>query len=433
MLAALLLSDGAAAIVEPLLDPADFFREHNGWCYEAAVALAARNERITITTLAHELERAERLEAAGGLPYLAGLVGRHGSAIGVEAHAAIIARDARWRRLIGAAGQIAQTAYRGGPDVDAALAGAEALILEVPAGAAADGVTTREALNRYLNDEAAEGLASGFPPLDALTGGFRPGSLIVVGARTSAGKSALLIDIARHAALAPEPAHVAFFTLEMGALELVQRQLAAVAGVAAQRVRLGRQGQQDEERLMVAIEALEREPMTIYEDPAPTVADIRARCRRQQAAGRLDLVVVDYLQLIAGSGRDGEPRAIELGRVSRGLKELAKDLEVPVLAAAQLSRQVDARPSHVPLLSDLRESGAIEQDADVVIFVDRPGLYDASGPSAPAARAELEPARLIVAKNRHGPTGSADIGFRAHLASFTPEPPLGEGYAQWWS
>ena len=420
VLAALMLSDQAYAQLQPLLVPGDFFREQHRWCWEAAAALGERGEPITLTTLAHELEREGRLDGAGGVGYLAELLLRHGSAIGAEAHAAIVQRDARWRRLIGAAGQIAQTAYQGGPDVDRALAEAEALLLEVPAAAAARGLTSYELLRQFLDGGGAgpSAVPSGFATLDALTGGFRAGSLAIVGARTSAGKSALLADIARHAVLAAEPAHVGFFTLEMSALEIMHRQLAAAAQVAPQRLRLGRQTEQEEVRIMGAVDALDGAPMTVFEEPAPTVPEIRARCRRLQATGGLDLVIVDYLQLVRGAGAQRESRAYELAEITRALKELAKDLQVPVIAAAQLSRQIDARPSHVPLLSDLRESGSIEQDADLVVFIHRPRMYGDDEDGAERAGGGEEPARLIVAKNRHGPTGSAAVHFRNHIVSF---------------
>ncbi len=269
VIAALLLDAESYPRVLPLLQPSDFFREQNSWCYEACLALADRGEAITIPTLAHELERAGRLDAMGGEPYLAELVGRHFSAVGVEAHARIVARDALYRRLIQAAGQIAQTAYEGGPDAGRVISAAEALLLGIRSTeAAGDFRRLRDLLDQFLEDpgEAVEGLLvsavrSGFMDLDALLGGFKRGDLVILAARTGVGKSALLLNVARNAAIGQQGT-VAFFALEMSAEQLAMRLLSAEADVDATRLRLGMHTEDEEARIMHAIGTLGEAPIS---------------------------------------------------------------------------------------------------------------------------------------------------------------------------
>ena len=432
VVAALLLdSEESYPRVLPLLQPRDFFREQNAWCYEACIALADRGEEITLPTVAHELERAQRLDALGGEPYLAELVGRHFSAVGVEAHARIVARDALYRRLIQAAGQIAQTAYEGGPDAGRVIAAAEALLLGIRSSeAAGDFARLRDLLDQFLEDpgEAIDGLLvsavrSGFMDLDALLGGFKRGDLVIVAARTGVGKSSLLLNFARNAAIGQQGT-VAFFALEMSAEQLAMRLLSAEADVDATRLRLGMHTEPEEARIMHAIGTLGEAPIFIDDSAVLTVPEIRAKSRRLQAEHGLDLVIVDYLQLLHSASLYGENRASELGKITRSLKELARELSVPVIAAAQLSRAVESRTPHIPMLSDLRESGSIEQDADVVSFIYRPDVYetpeewqDRHPESAPGEHPQGL-AQLIVAKHRNGPTGTVTVRFRDRTASF---------------
>ena len=417
--------------VLPLLQPRDFFREQNGWCYDACLALADRGEAITIPTLAHELERAGRLDAMGGEPYLAELVGRHFSAVGVEAHARIVARDALYRRLIQAAGQIAQTAYEGGPDAGRVISAAEALLLGIRSTeAAGDFRRLRDLLDQFLEDpgEAVEGLLvsavrSGFMDLDALLGGFKRGDLVILASRTGVGKSALLLNFARNAAVG-QHGTVAFYALEMSGEQLAMRLLSAEADVDATRLRLGMHTEQEEARIMNAIGTLGEVSVFIDDSAVLTVPEIRAKARRLQAEHGLDLVIVDYLQLLHSASLFGENRASELGKITRSLKELARALEVPVIAAAQLSRAVETRTPHIPMLSDLRESGSIEQDADVVMFIYREDVYltredwQDQHPEEAGGQHPSGLAQIIVAKHRNGPTGVITVRFRDRTASF---------------
>ena len=444
VIAALLLDEDAWPRVLPLLRPADFFREQHGWSFEAASELAGRGEAITLATLAHELDRAGRLDAAGGEPWLAALLGRHFSAAGVESHARIVARDALYRRLIQAAGQIAQTAYEGGPDAGRVIAAAETLLANIRSSeAAGDFVRLRDLLDQFLEDpgEAAEGMLSvavrsGFMDLDSLLGGFKRGDLVIVAARTGVGKSALLLNFARNAAVG-QHGTVAFFALEMSAVQIAMRLLSAEADVDATRLRLGAHGEAEEARIMHEIGALGEAAIFIDDSAVLTVPEIRSRCRRLQSEHGLDLVCVDYLQLLHSSAPGEGNRATELGRITRMLKEMARELETPVVAAAQLSRAVESRTPHIPMLSDLRESGSIEQDADVVMFIYRPDVYETPEqwqdrhPDAAPGEQARGIAQLIVAKHRNGPTGAVSVRFRDRVASFQDlilrEPPPGDG------
>ena len=448
VIAALLLDDDSYARVLPLVQPEDFFREQNRWCFEAALTLAERSEAITLTTLAHELEREGRLEAAGGEPYLAEVQGKHFTALGVEAHARIVARDALYRRLIQAASQIAQMAFAGGPEVRPVLTAAETLLLGVrTAEAAGDFTRLRELLDRFLEDpgeqvegQLAEGVRSGFMDLDELLGGFKRGDLVILAARTGVGKSALLLNLARNAA-AGQHGTVAIFSLEMSGDQLASRLLAAESDVTSTRLRLGMHTEAEEGRIMHAMGVLGEASIYIDDSAMLSVPEIRAKLRRLQADAGLDLVVVDYLQLLHGSGR-ADTRTGEISQISRALKELARELNVPVIAAAQLSRAVEQRTPHIPMLSDLRESGSIEQDADVVMFIYREDVYvkpdewQRQNPEAPGGQHPAGLAQIIVAKHRNGPTGTVSVRFVDRTASFQDlllrmEEPADGGGSDW--
>ena len=430
MIAALLLDPEAHTRTISILIARDFFREQNRWCFEACEAIAERGDEITVPTVAHELDRVGRLDAVGGEPYLVGLAGKYYTAVGVEAHAAIVARDALYRRLIDAAGQIARLAYEGGPNQRQVLAQSEELLLGLrSAEAAGDFERLRDLLNRFLeqpgdpNDaEVATAVRSGFMDLDTVLGGFKRGDLVIVAARTGVGKSAILLNFARNAAVG-QKGTVALFSLEMSADQIAMRLLAAEADVDSTRLRLGMHREDEEARIMHAFGVLGESNIYIDDSAMLTVPEIRSRSRRLQAEAGLDLVIVDYLQLLGASGR-GETRAMELATITRGLKQLARELNVPVLAAAQLSRAVETRTPHIPMLSDLRESGSIEQDSDVVMFIYREDVYltveqwQESNPDAPGGQHRTGLAQLIVAKHRNGPTDTVTVRFRDRTASF---------------
>ncbi|MEE8337949.1 MAG: replicative DNA helicase [Dehalococcoidia bacterium] len=429
VIAALLLDDDSYARVIPILKPSDFFREQNAWCYEAVLDLAERGEPVTVPTLAHELERAGRLDAAGGEPYLTEVAGKYFTAIGIEAHARIIARDALYRRLIDAAGEIARLAYQGGPEQRVVIARAEELLLGIQsAESAGDFRRLSDLLDAFMEepDEDAESapaeVRSGFMDLDTVLGGFKRGDLIVVASRTGVGKTALLLNFARNGALG-QHAVVAYFSLEMSGDQLAMRLLAAESDVTAARLRLGQHRDDEERSIMNAIGHLSESALYIDDSAVLSVPEIRAKCRRLQADRGLDLVAVDYLQLLSNAGR-ADTRAGEVSAITRGLKEMARELNVPVIAAAQLSRAVESRSPHIPMLSDLRESGSIEQDADIVMFIYREDVYltaeqwQDQNPDAPGGQHPTGLAQIIIAKHRNGPTDTITVRFQNRTASF---------------
>ena len=429
VLAALLLDEQAYARVVAILNPNDFFRDAHRWTYDAIENVLARGESVTELTIAHEIERAGHLADVGGEEWLFELTGKHFSATGVEAHARIVARDSAYRRLISVCGEIARLAYAGGPDADGVFATADALLATVRnAVSTGDFRTLSELLAVFLDDDTEDdritAVRSGFMDLDALLGGFKRGDLVIVAARTGVGKSSLLLNFGRNAAVG-QGGTVAFFALEMAAEQIAARLLATEAAVTASRLRMDGHGPDEDARIMHAITVLEGAPFHIDDSATLSVPEIRAKCRRLQADHGLDLVLVDYLQLLRGHTRPGDNRTAELSAITRSLKELARELDVPVVAAAQLSRAVETRTPHIPMLSDLRESGSIEQDADIVLFIYREDVYHTAEsweddhPDQPGRRRPVGLAQLIVAKHRNGPTGTITVRFSDHLAAFT--------------
>jgi replicative DNA helicase len=429
VIASLLVDSEAIYKVAAILQPDDFFREKNAWAYEACLALWERNETINEVTVGHELARRDRLEQIGGLGYLSRLVTELPTPIGVEHYAGIVKRDAVYRRLIEAASRITQMAYGGGPDLDGTLARAESLLLSLSTGKRlSDFVHIKDVLDGFWEGpglEAFKGglqgsVRSGFMDLDTLLGGLKRADLIVLAARPSLGKTSLALNIARNAAVG-QSAKVAIFSLEMAAEQLVQRLLASESGVDSTRLRLGVHTEAEERRVMNALGILSAIDIYVDDSAVQRVTEIRSKALRLHRDKGLDLVIVDYLQLIHGTER-GDNRVQEISLISRSLKELARELDVPVIAVSQLSRAPEMRSPHIPMLSDLRESGSIEQDADVVVFIYREDVYvrkedwemsHPEGSPYPAGDAQI-----IVAKHRNGPTGTIHLRFRQKLARF---------------
>ena len=429
VIASLLVDSEAIYKVAVILQPDDFFREKNAWAYEACFALWERNETINEVTVGHELARRDRLEQIGGLAYLSRLVTELPTPIGVEHYAGIVKRDAVYRRLIEAASRITQMAYSGGPDLDGTLARAESLLLSLSTGQRlSDFVHIRDVLDGFWEGpglEAFKGglqgsVRTGFMDLDTLLGGLKRADLIVLAARPSLGKTSLGLNIARNAAVG-QNAKVAIFSLEMAAEQLVQRLLASESGVDSTRLRLGLHTEAEERRVMNALGILSAIDIYVDDSAVQRVTEIRSKALRLHRDQGLDLVIVDYLQLIHGTER-GDNRVQEISLISRSLKELARELDVPVIAVSQLSRAPEMRSPHIPMLSDLRESGSIEQDADVVVFIYREDVYvrkedwelaHPEGNPYPAGDAQI-----IVAKHRNGPTGTIHLRFRQKLARF---------------
>ena len=431
VLGSLLVDPDSIIETSIFLKPEAFYREKNQWVYDACLALYDRNEAINQITVAQELTTQGRLEAVGGAGYLSILVERLPTSLHVEHYARIVHRLFVMRRLISAAGQIAAIGYEAEADLDSALNKAEDALFRVRRGESPrDFIHIRRVLEQYWEEGSLIGAGlgevgrlphvdTGFPALDELLGGMQRSDMVILAARPSLGKSSLALGIARNAAL-EQGAQVAVFSLEMSKEQLVQRLLSMEAEVDSKRVRLRQYTPSQEKRVMDATGKLSGLPIYIDDSPALRVVEMRSKARRLHYERGIDLIIVDYLQLIRGDGRS-ENKVQEISDISRSLKALAREIECPVLAVSQLSRAVESRPSHVPMLSDLRESGSIEQDADVVMFIYRDEVYikkedwDRINPEKPYPEGI---ANLIVAKHRNGPQGQRNLRFRQDITRF---------------
>ncbi|MDA1035586.1 MAG: replicative DNA helicase [Chloroflexi bacterium] len=425
-----LLIDGEAINrIAPLVKPEDFYRERNRWAFEACQSLYRRGDAIDQISVARELSLHERLEEIGGPAYLSHLVSAVPTTVHIEHFARIVNQTATMRRLIEAASQIASIGYGDTADVNAAMQEAEELLFQVRnTHVVRDFVTIREVLDQYLEDTAgldpmdrgAAPIPTGFTDLDAALGRLQRGDLFILAARPSIGKSAMAMNIARHAA--GQGAVAAVFSLEMSREQLAIRLLSAEAEVDSHRLRLGLMGEVENGRMMSAVGELSDLPIYLDDSPMQTVLDMRSKVRRLHTDRGVDLLIVDYLQLIGGGGNNrNENRVQELSEITRQLKALARDLNVPVIALSQLSRQIEQRPDHHPQLSDLRESGSIEQDADVVVFIHREDKYMTETQWDERHPTEQYPenlVQLIIAKNRHGPTDTVSLYFRGNFMRF---------------
>lgn len=435
LLGSLLLNPDALALVEPLLTAADFYRPHHGWIYEACRILGNRGEPINEVTVAHQLAERNQLVEAGGLPCLAELVlAGMPDPMHPDHYARMVVDKAQLRQLYAAAVQMARLAHEpDGQPASAIITQAETLLLQLRRDTAGGFRHIRDVMADVLQfpgtvleqkSAAARDLSrlpTGYPALDTLLGGLNRGSLVVVAARPGVGKSALCHGIARNAAVAHR-ARVAVITLEMTEQEVAERMLSAEAMVPGERMRLGQLTEREYERIWPAAGLLTGTDILFHDASAVTVADMRSRLRQQHRQQPLDLVVVDYLQLLTAGGGRRQSRTEQVGEISRSLKALARELNVPVLAAAQLSREVEHRNPPVPMLSDLRESGSIEQDSDIVMFIYRDDMtYTAEQweRQYPSKRYPKGIARIIVAKHRNGPTGERDLFFQDSLAKFS--------------
>ncbi len=433
-----LLIDGEAILrVAPFLKAGDFYREKNRLCYQACLELFHRSEAINQVTVAHQLTLDERTEQVGGTAYLSHLVTTVPTPVHIEHYGRIVSRTASMRRLIDAAAQISSIGYDGTDDVDASLSRAEGVLFQVRSGQPArDFVPLRDVLDQYLEERAGitETLGrtggpvmTGFDALDELLGGLHRSDMVVLAARPSLGKSTLALNISVNAAKGGMV--IGIFSLEMSRDQLALRMLAGESGVDAQRLRLGLYTEAEERRIIDSIGSLSELQIYIDDTPLQGIVEMRSKARRLATERHLDLLVVDYMQLIQGSSARGDNRVQELSEITRSIKGQARDLNVPVLAVSQLSRAVEMRTSHRPQLSDLRESGSIEQDADVVMFIYRDDVYHTEDEWAgrfPDRPYPKNVANLIVSKHRHGPVGEVELLFRDKLVRFESLP-VGQG------
>ncbi len=411
VLGAMLLEENAVTDVVALVAPDDFYRSAHARIFEGMLALYERNEPIDEVTVAAQLKATSQLEGVGGAAYLASLTERVPTAANAVHYARIVRERALARRLIHAATSIATSGYEGNAEVDVLLDQAEAKIFEITSAREHRAFTplkevVKEAFKRieklYERKEAVTGVPTGFVDLDRLTSGLQASDLIIVAGRPSMGKTAFALNCGLNAALR-HSTPVAVFSLEMSKEQLVMRMLCSEARIDGQRLRGGFLKDSDWPKLAKAAGMLAEAPLYIDDTGALSILEMRAKARRLQAEKGLGLVVVDYLQLMRGrSSNEGRER--EISEISRGLKALAKELTVPVVALSQLNRSLEQRQDKRPMLSDLRESGAIEQDADVICFVYRDEYYNADSPDKGLAE-------IIVGKQRNGPTDTVKLKF----------------------
>ncbi len=417
VLGSMMLSAEAIATVVELVKPADFYRSSHRQIYEAVLSIYGRGEPVDAITTVEELKRRQVLDAVGGHLYVYNLVESVPSPASAGYYARIVAEHALLRRLIEAASQIMSTAYAIPEDPRAAADQAEALVYAVSRERQQDQVVhLRELVDESMaalehiqqRDSAFAGVPTGFRDLDELLSGLQKANLIVIAARPGIGKSSFVTNVARNVAV-DSGVPVAMFSLEMSRFEIGMRLLCGEARVPWDKVRSGHVATEDWTRIVEAAEELHEAPLYIVDSGNVTIVDIRAKARRlRSSSAGLGLIIVDYLQLMSGHLR-ADNRQQEVAEISRSLKLLAKELDIPVIAVSQLNRNPETRADKRPLLSDLRESGSIEQDSDVVMFIHR---EDSDDPSV-KGRADI-----IVAKHRNGPTAQVPLTFLPHLTLF---------------
>ncbi len=413
VLGAIFLEPSTLTTASEVLAPEDFYRGAHQRIFDAMIRLSDKGEAVDLITVTEELSNANILEDVGGIGYLTELAGSAPTAANIEYYAKIVEEKSILRRLIRTATNIVQDGYSREDEVEALLSEAEKSILEVSQkkkGGAfhhIKDVLVRtydniETLHSQVGD--VTGIATGFAELDQITAGFQRNDLIIVGARPSMGKTAFALNIAQNVATKTGE-NVAIFSLEMGAEQLVMRMLCAEGNIDAQRLRTGSLTDEDWGKLMLAMGSLSNAGIFIDDTPGVKIQDIQAKCRRlKQEQGGLGMIMIDYLQLILGSGRHSDNRQQEVSEISRSLKGLARELQVPIIALSQLSRGVEQRQDKRPMMSDIRESGSIEQDADIVAFLYRDDYYDKESENKNIIE-------IIIAKQRNGPTGTVSLAF----------------------
>ena len=418
VLGAMLLSHDAVIVAMEKLQSQDFYRDVHRIIFEAMEHLHRENKEIDVITLPDELKRMKKLDDVGGLEYVLNLPNLVGSAANIEYYANIVAEKALARNLISTCTELTTEAYDGQKETEALLDDAERRILQLSdtknrgdfasVGAVVE-VTLDKITKLYENKAGLTGLPTGFRDLDRMTSGLQPSDLILVAARPSMGKTAFTLNIAQNVGVRQHKT-VAFFSLEMSQEQLVQRLLCQIAHIDSQKLRTG-QLNSDEEwtRLTDACDKLYESPIYIDDTPGISVAEMRSKARRLKSEHGLDLIIVDYLQRM--QGRNAESRQQEISEISRSLKALARELKVPLIALSQLSRSVESRQDKRPMLSDLRESGALEQDADIVSFLYREDYYDKETENQHITE-------VILAKHRNGPVGSVKLYFKNEFTLF---------------
>jgi replicative DNA helicase len=424
ILGGLLLDNEAADRIGDVLSEDDFYSDAHRVIYRHIVALGSEGKPVDVITLSETLGSVQKLDYVGGLAYLGALVQNVPTSANIRHYAAIVRERSILRQLAATAGEIADSAYNPlGRSAKSVLDDAEAKVLHI-AEQGTRGQRTYELLKDLLagvvdriemlynrdDPSVVTGVATGYTELYRMTSGMQPGDLVIVAGRPSMGKSSLAINIGEHVALELKMP-VVVFSMEMGASQLAMRMIGSVGKLDQHKLRTGRLGPDDWERLSSALGRLSEAPILIDETPALNAIEVRSRARRlQKQYGQLGLVIVDYIQLMQAQSA-GENRATEISEISRSLKSLAKELKVPVMALSQLNRSLEQRPNKRPVMSDLRESGAIEQDADVILFIYRDEVYNPD-------TQEKGTAEIIIGKQRNGPIGTVRLTFLGEHTRF---------------
>ena len=418
VLGAVLIHDEQFNIAVELINAQDFYRHAHQQIFDKMVSLRERNEVIDLVTLKEELDRAGNLNEVGGPAYIAALVDGVPKSTNVEYYAKIVKEKATLRSLIGSANKILTTAYQAEADASEQLDLAGQAIFQITDDRLKGGFESLrdlvpggfKTLEKLQEQQSfLTGVPSGFTDLDRLTSGFQPSDLVIIAARPSMGKTSLALNIAQHVGTKTEKT-VGVFSLEMSKQQLFLRMLTAEARIESQKFRGGFLSSEEYKKLSEALGALGEAKVFIDDSASISVLEMRAKARRLQQEHGLDLLIIDYLQLMQGRGRF-ENRNLELASISRSLKSLAKELKAPVVALSQLSRAPESRSEHRPQLSDLRESGALEQDADVVLFIYREDQYDRKPENENTAE-------VIIGKQRNGPTGTVRLAFLDKITRF---------------
>lgn len=418
VIGAVLINPEAYYDVAQFLLVDDFYIHRNQWIWKAFVALHDRNEAIDFVTVTEELDQMGHLADIGGAAYITKLINNVPSSLHAEAYGHRVEETAIRRRMITAANQIAKLAYEENLSLDTVMDNSEKAVFNVSERRLTrDLQPIRAVLSDYFDrieelsqkDDALVGVPTGFFDIDKMLGGLQPSDLLIIAGRPGMGKTGFLLSALKNAALIHKK-HVAVFSLEMSNEQLVQRLIAQETGINSTRLRAGKLTPDEWLLFTQAVEVLADTHIFLDDTPALTPLQLRTKCRRLHLEYKLDLVVVDYMQLMTGDLRSNN-RVQEVSDISRNMKILARELNVPVLAAAQLSRAVEQRSDKRPVLSDLRESGSLEQDADIVMFIYRPEVYEED-----TALQNL--AEIIIAKHRNGPTGDVQLIFRKNLAKF---------------
>lgn len=418
VLGAILLEKDSLIKVIEILSPEDFYRSSHQKIYRAMLEISEMQKPVDLITLTAEIQGKNLLEEVGGVSYLTDLANSVPTAANIEYYAKIVEEKSVLRKLIKVATEIASTGYSGSEDISQIIGDAEKRIFEISQKKINDGFipikdVLMDTLDRietlHQNKGTITGIPSGFSDLDKMTSGFQRSDLIIIAARPSVGKTAFALNVAQNVA-ARSKETVAIFSLEMSAQQLVQRMIAAEGNIDGHKLRTGLMEEGDWQKLTMAMSTLSESPIYIDDTPGINIYEIRAKARRLKAEKGLGLILIDYLQLIHGRGRS-DNRQQEISEISRQLKGIARELEVPVIALSQLSRAVEQRQDKRPMLSDIRESGSIEQDADIVAFLYRDDYYNPE-------TEKQNIIEIIIGKQRNGPVGKVELVFLKNFNKF---------------